>query len=286
MRSQGVEHESALRHAFQNLLADSARLHGWNFIAELSAKSGGHHIRLDGTVRDANSLPRGYWEAKDTRDDLALAIERKIHQGYPITNTIFEDTRRAVLYQNRAQVYQADLSDSSQLSNLLFRFYAHEEPEIRRFEEAVEELEQRVPELARGLAGKIEEAHRRNRNFQDAFAGFFALCQISLNPNIRREAVDEMLVQHLLTERLFRTIFDNPEFTRRNAIAVEVERVIDALGVRPSIGESGCQTGSPRVARSCAVLGSLAEMARPLTLWFLCSSPAFAGTDTTPFRSR
>ena len=36
-----------------------------------------------------------------------------------------------------------------------------------------------------------------------------------------------MLVQHLLTERLFRTIFDNPEFTRRNAIAVEVERVIE-----------------------------------------------------------
>ena len=38
-----------------------------------------------------------------------------------------------------------------------------------------------------------------------------------------------MLVQHLLTERLFRTIFDNPEFVQRNAIAREVERVIDAL---------------------------------------------------------
>ena len=52
---------------------------------------------------------------------------------------------------------------------------------------------------------------------------------VSLNPNISREAVDEMLVQHLLTERLFRTIFDNPEFTRRNAIAAEVEKVIEAL---------------------------------------------------------
>ena len=38
-----------------------------------------------------------------------------------------------------------------------------------------------------------------------------------------------MLVQHLLTERLFRKIFDNPEFTRRNVIAAEVEKVIDAL---------------------------------------------------------
>ena len=38
-----------------------------------------------------------------------------------------------------------------------------------------------------------------------------------------------MLIQHLLTERLFRTVFDNPDFTRRNVIANEIEKVIDAL---------------------------------------------------------
>ena len=38
-----------------------------------------------------------------------------------------------------------------------------------------------------------------------------------------------MLVQHLLTERLIREIFDNPEFTRRNVIAAEIEKVIEAL---------------------------------------------------------
>ena len=49
------------------------------------------------------------------------------------------------------------------------------------------------------------------------------------NPGIQQDAVDDMLVQHLLTERLIREIFDNPEFTRRNAIAAEIERVIEAL---------------------------------------------------------
>ena len=34
---------------------------------------------------------------------------------------------------------------------------------------------------------------------------------------------------NLLTEQLTRKIFDNPEFTRRNVIAVELEKVIDAL---------------------------------------------------------
>src|SRR5947209_9515710 len=47
-----------------------------------------------------------------------------------------------------------------------------------------------------------------------------------------QETVDEMLVQHLLTERLFRTIFNNSDFTKRNAIAVEIEKVIQALTSR------------------------------------------------------
>ena len=38
-----------------------------------------------------------------------------------------------------------------------------------------------------------------------------------------------MLIQHLLTERIFRTVFSNSEFTRRNVIAREIETVITAL---------------------------------------------------------
>ena len=38
-----------------------------------------------------------------------------------------------------------------------------------------------------------------------------------------------MLIQHLLTERIFRTVFDNQDFIRRNVIANEIEKVIDAL---------------------------------------------------------
>ena len=38
-----------------------------------------------------------------------------------------------------------------------------------------------------------------------------------------------MLIQHLLTERIFRKIFNNPDFSKRNIIAKEIEIVIDAL---------------------------------------------------------
>ena len=86
-----------------------------------------------------------------------------------------------------------------------------------------------MPDLARGLVEKINDAHKNNPRFIEAFDRFYELCRNSLNPNLRVEAVDEMLVQHLLTERLIRTIFDNQDFTRRNVIAAEVEKVIDAL---------------------------------------------------------
>ena len=38
-----------------------------------------------------------------------------------------------------------------------------------------------------------------------------------------------MLIQHLLTEQIFHTVFYNQDFTRRNVIANEIEKVIDAL---------------------------------------------------------
>ena len=56
-----------------------------------------------------------------------------------------------------------------------------------------------------------------------------SLCQSSINPNISRDAIDEMLIQHLMTERIIRRVFNVEWFTRRNVIAREIENVIDAL---------------------------------------------------------
>ena len=222
---QGVTHEGAVRSAFQNLLAETGRRVGWTLIPELQSGS----IRPDGTFRDDYFLNRGYWEAKDTRDQLEAEIEKKRAKGYPLTNTIFEDTRRAYLYQNGRVAMQVDLTRQEQLSNLLITFFSYTEPAHEDFSTAVDDFKQRVPDLARGLVQIIQAAHTTNARFKQAFASFFELCRDSLNPNISEAAVDEMLVQHLLTERLIRTIFDSQDFTRRNVIAGEVEKVIDAL---------------------------------------------------------
>jgi type I restriction-modification system DNA methylase subunit len=290
---QSVVHESALRSAFLNLLAETGRRFRWTLIPELSADpvdatshpqahgsqsvgarahtrpsgvaaraprgrddtataphapnvaasgparmqdssfilppSSLHRIRPDGTFRDEFYIERGYWEAKDTADDLETEIKKKTAKGYPLTNTIFEDTRVAVLFQNARREMQADLTKPQELADLLNAFFSHAEPAHDNFEKAVDEFKQRVPDLARGLVDLIADSHKNNPRFIEAFDAFYDLCKSSLNPNLAVAAVDEMLVQHLLTERLIRTIFENQDFTRRNVIAAEVEKVIDAL---------------------------------------------------------
>jgi len=103
-RHQDVTNELAVRAAFAELLTAHARPQKWTLVQEQKLLN---RRRPDGTLMDAFRLPRGYWEAKDTHDDLDVEIQRKIRVGYPQTNTIFEDSRRAVLYQNNRPAGQS-----------------------------------------------------------------------------------------------------------------------------------------------------------------------------------
>ncbi len=224
-----VTHETAVRSAFQNLLAAFAQSANWVLIPEQTLSNG---KRPDGTLRDTFNLPRGYWEAKDTKDDLNTEIRKKINAGYPISNTIFEDTRRAILYQNNKQVLEVDLTQPKELINVLDQLFHYAAPDIASFEKAIQDFKESIPDLAQGLLKRIKEEHARNKSFVASFATFLELCRTSLDPNMSSDTVDEMLVQHLLTERLFRTIFNNQDFTNRNVIAAEIEKVIQALTSR------------------------------------------------------
>jgi predicted helicase len=228
-QTHNVKHETAVRSGFQNLLATFAQAVNWILVPEQPLANG---KRPDGTLRDSFNLPRGYWEAKDSGDDLDTEIRKKISIGYPTSNTIFEDTRRAVLYQGNKRVLDADLSQQNELVEVVDRFFHYSEPDIENFERAVEEFKESIPDLAQGLLKIITEEHTRNKAFVAAFSAFLEQCRSSLDPGMSSATVDEMLVQHLLTERLFRTVFDNSDFISRNVIAAEIEKVIQALTSR------------------------------------------------------
>jgi predicted helicase len=224
-----IDHELGVRHAFEALLDRSAHRHFNGGLArEYSVRRGSRTLRPDGCVLDEFRLTRGWYEAKSAGADLEQEARAKLAQGYPRQNTLFWQPGRILLYQG-SEIADFDITEPTRLVDALRLFFEHEEPELERWEEAVSEFKERVPELARGVLDLIHREKRTNRPFRAAFDAFMQLCQTALNPNISMAAVEEMLIQHLLTERIFRRVFENPDFTRRNAIAAEIEKVIDAL---------------------------------------------------------
>jgi len=77
-RDRKVSNEGAVRFAFQTLLTTLAPAR-WNVLGEQTLANG---IRPDGVLKDGYNLTRGYWEAKDTGDDLDEEIRKKIAKGY------------------------------------------------------------------------------------------------------------------------------------------------------------------------------------------------------------
>ena len=235
----GVKHESAVRAAFQALLEDCTALVNkgrddkWKLVPEFSLKTkAGAKITPDGVLLDSFRLVHGVWEAKDTTDDLDKEIRAKFKLGYPRTNILFQAPQRAVLVQDGERVLDRDISKPDGLVEILKQFFEYQPPEFDQWEKAVIEFKERLPEIGRSLTDIIRREEKQNPTFADAFEQFVTLCRQSLNPNLRKEAVEEMLVQHLLTERIFRRIFGTPDFMQRNNIAQEIEKVVAALTSR------------------------------------------------------
>ena len=225
----GFTHETAVRSAFQSLLQHCGREFNWTLVPEYPINRQNRRIVVDGALIDSFQLSHGYWEAKDIHDNLPIQVQRKFEVGYPRDNILFQTPKRAILWQNDQRVLDADLTDSTQLIETLQTFFSHRPQAYVEWETAVTQFKDKVPSLGKGLSELIERERGTNRQFATAFRVFHKKCCQSINPDLSEAAVEEMLIQHLLTERIFRTVFDNPDFTRRNVIANEIEKVIDAL---------------------------------------------------------
>ena len=233
----GERNEGTVRAAFQSLLQHYSRQADLTLICEKTytlptdkgGKGGYRRIRPDGELFDAFNLSFGHWEAKDTQDNLYVEADKKFAAGYPTKNIVVQSPTHALLYQHGQLELDLDITEPRNLVHVLQTFFAYQEENIAAWHTAVAEFRETVPELGEKLTALIETERQTNTRFQEAFANFHRQCRALINPNLSIAAVEEMLIQHLLTERIFRTVFNNPDFTRRNIIAREIENVIDAL---------------------------------------------------------
>ena len=207
LSSRGVSHEGAVSPVFASLLRYCGAQFGQTLIEKSAYKHNGHTLIIDGALVDGFNLVHGYWEAKDSNDDLDKEIKKKFAVGYPKNNILFQAPNRIVIWQDSKSILDTDISNSELLIEALKIFFEYEAPAIEEWEKAVGEFKDKVKELAAGLQELIEKERHTNNTFMLAFDDFVQLCKETINPDISIQAVEEMLIQHLLTERIFRKVF-------------------------------------------------------------------------------
>ncbi len=225
-----VTHEGAVSAPFETLLNTCTKQVNATLIPQYAMHTAtGNRIVIDGAVINEYGIPIAYWEAKDIDDDLDIAVQQKREAGYPLDNILFQTPERGILIQNGQTALDLDISDPANLIESLKYLFAYTAPALDNWQTAVTDFRAHVPDLANKLMELIEQRYENDPTFKKAFADFYEICRTSINPDLSRAAVEEMLIQHILTERIFRTVFNNSAFTRRNIIAREIENVVDEL---------------------------------------------------------
>lgn len=219
----GTNTEGVVSEAFKDLLKAWARQKNLVFIAQYEcASTQKTRIRPDGAILHSVRVPLGYWEAKDEDDDLDAEIDKKLRKGYPQDNIIFEDSREAVLIQNRQPVMRCQMTDSDALLRLLNLFFGYERKEIAEFRQAVVQFQADLPAVLEALRDKIDDAYDRNADFGTAATTFLDHAKETINPKLTDADVREMLIQHILTEEIFTQVFNEGDFHRENNIAKQL----------------------------------------------------------------
>ena len=222
-KTSGSSLETVLRDSFQRLLTDWSEAAGLTFAPELPLGVGpARNRKPDGTILYDLRVPHGYWEAKDTDDDLDVEIADKRSKGYPVTNILFEDTRTAVLIQDGREAMRCAMADADALTRLVQAFFAYEPRAYAEWRVAVAQFQRDLPAVLDALRERIDAAYKGNVAFAARADAFLAHARKTVNPKLAEADVREMLIQHVLTENIFARVFDDGDFHRQNNVAAEL----------------------------------------------------------------
>lgn len=225
-RVSGSHRESVVREAFKDLLKAWGRSQNLDFVPEYAIQTKAKDRRyVDGALLHTLRVPFGYWEAKDSDDDLDEEVAKKFRAGYPQTNIIFEDSTKAVLFQHGEEVIRCSVEDTRLLEKLLKLFFGYERPEIEAFRKAVEQFKADLPTVLEALRSMISAAYEAKSEFREAASEFLAHAKEAINPHLVDADVREMLIQHILTGEVFAAVFPGTTFHEDNNVARELHKL-------------------------------------------------------------
>lgn len=225
----GMNNEQNIREYFYELLKNYTNSQNLKieretkeFVFENGQKK---NIFLDGRIKKENMVI-GWIENKDAKDDLNKEIKNKKEKQYPLLNTIFENSKELVLFQDGKEVIKVNMSKSEELDKVLIKFVSFRPEEYKKFQDAFNNLKRILPDLAKDLREFFKEEKKINKKFKENLKEFTKKCQLSINNNITEELAIEMIIQHMLTRDIFVIFFQNANFHMNNIISKSISNIL------------------------------------------------------------
>lgn len=225
----GMNNEQNIREYFYELLKNYTNSQNLKieretkeFVFENGQKK---NIFLDGRIKKENMVI-GWVENKDAKDDFNKEIKNKKEKQYPLLNTIFENSKELVLFQDGKEVIRVNMSKSEELDKVLIKFVSFRPEEYKKFQDAFNNLKRILPDLAKDLREFFKEEKNINKKFKENLKEFTKKCQLSINNNITEELAIEMIIQHMLTRDIFVIFFQNANFHMNNIISKSISNIL------------------------------------------------------------
>lgn len=225
----GMNNEQNIREYFYELLKNYTNSQNLKieretkeFVFENGQKK---NIFLDGRIKKENMVI-GWVENKDAKDDLNKEIKNKKEKQYPLLNTIFENSKELVLFQDGKEVIRVNMSKGEELDKVLIKFVSFRPEEYKKFQDAFNNLKRILPDLAKDLREFFKEEKKINKKFKENLKEFTKKCQLSINNNITEELAIEMIIQHMLTRDIFVIFFQNANFHMNNIISKSISNIL------------------------------------------------------------
>ena len=227
-KKSGTDNEQNIREFFYELLKNYTNPLNIKIEREIKEHVGNKIIYYDGKLKKGN-MDLGWVENKDAKDDLEKEIKNKIGKNYNLNNTIFENSKELVLYQNGKRAIKIKMEDGEKLDKVLIKFVNFKIGEYKKFQDAFDNLKKILPELAEDLREFFAKEKNINKEFEEELEKFTNTCQRSINHNITEEIAIEMIIQHMLTRDIFVMLFHNQNFHRNNIISKSIEDILENI---------------------------------------------------------
>ena len=111
-------------------------------------------------------------------------------------------------------------------------FAESEHLEAQEFRAALTKFQQDIPHILASLRHLISQQEASNTQFRERRHAFLEFCREHINPDINIFDINEMLIQHILTEDIFPHSCQESQFHPENHLAREISQIINTFFTR------------------------------------------------------